>query len=114
MSEEDREKIDQFVNCILCGICCASCPVVSSNENFTGPAALAKLERFMGDSREDRGSETLRQEATQDGVFGCHLVTRCIEACPKNVRPTDGITALRRRALSDKFKHLFGGQHNED
>ncbi len=114
VSEEDREKIDQFVNCILCGICNASCPVIASNENFTGPAALAKLERFLGDSREDRGPETLRQEATHDGVFGCHTVTRCIETCPKNVRPTDGITALRRRALADKLKHPFGGRRDED
>jgi len=108
MSERQRAKIDQYVNCILCGLCYAACPVVSQNERFTGPAALAKLERFYADSREDRGGETLVQEDVHDGVWGCHTITRCIQACPKHVRPTDGIEALRRRLVVHKVKRAFG------
>jgi len=110
MSERQRAKIDQYVNCILCGLCYAACPVVSHNEAFTGPAALAKLERFYADSREDRGGETLVQEDVHDGVWGCHTITRCIQACPKHVRPTDGIEALRRRLVVHKVKRTFGNR----
>ena len=99
MSERQREKIDQYVNCILCGLCYAACPVVSSNERFTGPAALARLCRFLGDPRERRKGQTLQQEDNHDGLWGCHTITRCIQVCPKQVRPTDGIETLRRRLL---------------
>jgi succinate dehydrogenase / fumarate reductase iron-sulfur subunit len=108
MSEKDRDKIDQYVGCILCALCYAACPVVSMNEDFTGPAALAKLYRFVADSREDRGPAALEPENVADGMWGCHTVTRCIQACPKNIRPTDGIEGVRRRLLSDKFKGLLG------
>ena len=114
MSEEQREKVDQYFSCILCGVCYGACPVVGKNEKFTGPAVLAKLYRFFADAREDRDLETLEQENNQEGVWGCHTITRCIEACPKNVRPTDGITGLRRKLFVQKIKSLFGKETHED
>ena len=56
MTEAERERIDQYVHCILCGLCYAACPAKQSNEAFTGPAALAKLYRFLADSRDDSGN----------------------------------------------------------
>ncbi|MFH1264101.1 MAG: 4Fe-4S dicluster domain-containing protein, partial [Planctomycetota bacterium] len=114
MSEAERGKIDQYVNCILCGLCYAACPVVSSNEGFTGPAALAKLYRFWADSREKRDGSTLEQENAHEGMWGCHTITRCIQACPKNVRPTDGIEGVRRKLLRHKLKKVFVGTRHED
>ena len=108
MSESQRERIDQYVNCILCGLCYAACPVLKANENFTGPAALAKLYRFLVDARESRGGETLQQEDNRQGMWGCHTITRCIQACPKNVRPTDGIEGVRRKLVVHKFKRALG------
>jgi succinate dehydrogenase / fumarate reductase iron-sulfur subunit len=106
MSEEQRDKIDQYVNCILCGLCYAACPVLRSNGQFTGPAALAKLYRFIADSRDDRDDGTLEQEDAHEGVWGCHTIMRCIEACPKQVRPTDGIEGLRRKLVTKKLQSL--------
>jgi len=114
MSEGQRDKIDQYVNCILCGLCYGACPVLASNDRFTGPAALAKLYRFLVDSRETRGGQTLRQENTHNGMWGCHTITRCIDACPKNVRPTDAITGVRRKMLVHELKRVFGGRQRED
>jgi len=109
MSQADRERIDQYVNCILCGLCAGACPVLRSNADFAGPAALAKLYRFVVDSREEgRGEETLEQENRHEGVWGCHTITRCIQACPKNVRPTDGIEGLRRKMVTQKLKKWIG------
>ncbi len=107
MSEPQRQRIDQFVNCILCGLCYAACPVTKSNERFTGPAALAKLYRFLADSRESRDGTTLEQENSPSGMWGCHTIMKCGEVCPKEVRPTDGIRGVRRKLLSHKLKQLL-------
>ena len=107
MSERERDRIDQYINCILCGLCYGACPVVPQNPDFTGPAALAKLYRFLADSRDTRGGEVLQQENTHAGLWGCHTIGRCIDACPKQVRPTDGIEGARRRLLSQTFQRLW-------
>ncbi len=108
MSEEVVERFDQYVNCILCGLCYAACPVLQSNDEFTGPAALAKLNRFLLDPRDRRPADSLRAEDSHQGVWGCHTIGRCIDACPKNVRPTDGIRGVRRRLLSQTLKKFLG------
>ena len=113
MTETQRQRIDQFVNCILCGLCYAACPVTKSDERFTGPAALAKLYRFLADSRENRDAATLEQENSQAGMWGCHTIMKCGEVCPKEVRPTDGIRGLRRKFLSQRFKHVLRRNLNE-
>ena len=48
------------------------------------------------------------------GAWGCHTITRCIQACPKNVRPTDGIEGVRRKLIWHKFKKVFAGTRHED
>jgi succinate dehydrogenase/fumarate reductase iron-sulfur protein len=110
MSEAQRERIDQYVNCILCGLCDAACPVWTSNPAFTGPAALAKLYRFLADSREDRPGEAVAGQNATAGVWGCHTIMRCLEVCPRNVRPADGIRGLRWHLLGRKVKQIFGGK----
>lgn len=106
---EDKEidKIFQYVNCILCGSCYSACPVASRNENYLGPAALAKLFRFVKDPRDLRRYTDYRGVGTQDGAWGCHTIFKCNEACPKDVRPADGIEALRRKLVAEKIKRLF-------
>lgn len=106
---EDREidKIFQFVNCILCGSCYSACPVVSRNEEYLGPAALAKLLRLVKDPRDKRLFKDYEKVSTKDGVWGCHTIFKCNEACPKDVRPADGIEALRRKMVVEKVKSLL-------
>jgi len=114
MSERERQRIDQYVNCILCGLCYAACPMLTNNKRFAGPAALAKLYRFVQDSRESPDARPLDAEDSEEGIWGCRTVGRCIEVCPKDVRPTDGIAGVRRRCLSQKFKGLFRRTPDED
>jgi succinate dehydrogenase / fumarate reductase iron-sulfur subunit len=104
-SEDERKRIDQFVNCILCACCYGACPVLARNPDYIGPAAFAKLERFMLDSRDERPDDFLENVNNENGVWGCDTVLRCIEACPKDVRPTDSIVGLRKQLV--KYK-LFG------
>lgn len=104
-SEEERKKIDQFVNCILCGSCYSACPVVSRDQNYIGPHAFVKLARFIEDSRDERPLASLSEFNNQEGLWGCDTVLKCIEACPKDVRPTDSIVSLRKKLI--KYK-IFG------
>lgn len=104
-TEEDRKKIDQYVNCILCASCYGACPVLARNPDYIGPAAFAKLERFMLDSRDERPEDFLENVNDEKGVWGCDTILRCIDACPKDVRPTDSIVGLRKQLLRHK---IFG------
>ena len=70
MTEPQRQRIDQFVNCILCGLCYAACPVTKTDERFTGPAALAKLYRFLADSRENRDGSDAEARRLAGGRVG--------------------------------------------
>jgi len=107
IEDSEIDKIFQFVNCILCGSCYSACPVVSKNEAYLGPAALAKLFRFVKDPRDLRKFADYSSVSTQNGAWGCHTIFKCNEACPKDVRPADGIEALRRKMVVEKIKMLF-------
>ena len=99
--------LDPYINCILCACCYGSCPVVRFDEKYLGPAAIAKLFRFMQDSRDQRGSRFLEKVNNPQGLWACHTIFRCVDACPKDIRPTDTIEALRRKLVVYKFKKLF-------
>lgn len=112
-SEEDRKRIDRFVNCILCACCYGACEVLSRNPDYAGPAALAKLQRFMLDSRDERPESFLQTVNDEKGVWGCDTLLRCIDACPKDVRPTDAIVDLRKRLVKHKLKNVFRGKDED-
>lgn len=109
-SDHDRQQIDQYVNCILCASCYGACPVLSNeNSEYAGPAAMAKLQRFVADSRDERSKKRLLEQfGSVNGVWGCHQILKCIDACPKDVRPTDGIVGLRKVMFKQKLKSMVG------
>jgi len=112
-SEEERRRIDQFVNCILCACCFGACPVLAREPGYVGPAAAAKLERFFLDSRDERPAGALSIVNDEQGVWGCDTLLRCIDACPKDVRPTDAIVGLRKTMLKHRFQNMLGKAKDE-
>jgi succinate dehydrogenase / fumarate reductase iron-sulfur subunit len=104
-SPEERRKLDMSVDCILCGACYSSCPSVWTEENYLGPAALLKAYRFEVDSRDEAGSQRMPAWENERGVYRCHTITNCVEACPKRLNPTEGIQWLKRAAVR---RRLFG------
>ncbi|HHY94995.1 MAG TPA: succinate dehydrogenase iron-sulfur subunit [Firmicutes bacterium] len=94
---EDRMAIDEMLNCILCGCCYSSCPMVWTNPEYLGPAALLKAYRFVRDTRDQGGRDRLALVAGEDGVWRCHTVFNCAEACPKDINVTWSIQALKRK-----------------
>ncbi len=106
-SPEDLRKLEPYINCILCACCFGACPVIGLDEDYIGPAAISKLFRFMRDSRDRRGLAFLERVNSRAGVWNCRTIFRCIDACPKDIRPTDTIEALRRKLVLYRFKKFF-------
>ena len=107
IEETEMDKIYQFICCILCACCYSACPVASRDGRYLGPAALAKLYRLVQDPRDQREYTSWRSVNAEDGVWGCDTVFECNAVCPKEVRPADGILALRRKILVSELKHIF-------
>jgi succinate dehydrogenase / fumarate reductase iron-sulfur subunit len=98
-SVADRALIDEAVNCILCGACTSSCPSMWGNENYLGPAAMLKAYRFAFDSRDENPEAHLEAIDTNDGVWRCHTIFNCVEACPKEINLTWHISQLKKKMV---------------
>ncbi|MBS4021338.1 MAG: succinate dehydrogenase iron-sulfur subunit [Dethiobacter sp.] len=105
MDEKLRVKLDPYANCILCASCYGACPVParSGTRSFLGPAALARNFRFYADSREGGRFERLERVNSMDGLWGCDTVFKCVDFCPKDVRPTHGIVNSRKKLITGKL-----------
>ena len=100
---EERSRLDQTGNCIMCGACYSECNAREVNSEFVGPHALAKAYRMLADSR-DNQTETRLQEYNQDtqGVWGCTRCFYCNSVCPMGVAPLDQITKIKQEILAQK------------
>ncbi|MFQ6127309.1 MAG: succinate dehydrogenase iron-sulfur subunit [Thermoplasmata archaeon] len=98
-SIEDRKKYDKPATCIMCAACTTSCPVVWTDDRYLGPAALTKAWRFVADSRDEAKDERLSMVNNEYGVWRCHTMFRCMEACPKEIDTTEAIENLRREVI---------------
>ena len=101
---EQRQAINEMVDCILCGCCYSSCPTVWTDKEYLGPAALTKAYRFLADSRDDAARERLSIVAGGDGIWRCHTIFNCAEACPKRINPTWSIQQLKRKSALRRLK----------
>jgi succinate dehydrogenase / fumarate reductase iron-sulfur subunit len=101
----DREAmvdVTQSMACIQCGACVSDCLAMEVDPEFTGPAALAKAYRFVGDPRDSEHKERLTSLAEDPhGLFTCTHCFKCVDACPKGVNPMGQIMRLRRISGSD-------------
>ncbi len=102
-SPEDRKKLDGLYECILCACCSTSCPSFWADPEYLGPAALLKAWRFIADSRDEGADERLEIVNDRHGVWRCHTILNCIEACPKQLNPTQAIAELKKTIINKKF-----------
>lgn len=97
-SPKDRQAIDVAIDCIDCMSCLSACPISWTNPNYPGPAAFVKAARFIADSRDSAKPERFRLIGCEDGVWRCHTIFNCADACPKSINPTRFIQYLKRKA----------------
>ena len=96
-SPAERKVIDETTNCILCASCYSSCPVVQgTNPKFIGPAAIVQAFRFDEDSRDKGFAERLPALDRPDGIWACENKFECTRVCPRDIRVTWHINALKR------------------
>ncbi|MCP5100837.1 MAG: succinate dehydrogenase iron-sulfur subunit [Chloroflexi bacterium] len=104
VSPEEVEALIDAEKCIMCGACYSACPVVALNKKYIGPHALQKSFMRVLDPRDSATVERLDEVGGYDGVFRCHTIFNCIDACPKGLDPTKTIETLRRLAMKrDKY-----------
>jgi succinate dehydrogenase / fumarate reductase iron-sulfur subunit len=102
-SPAERARLDGLYECILCGACTSSCPSFWADERYLGPHAFLKAYRFIADSRDDAPGEHLDALDDKHGLWRCHTIFNCVEACPKSLNPTKAIEALRRELVKEKI-----------
>jgi succinate dehydrogenase / fumarate reductase iron-sulfur subunit len=96
IAPETADRLEGADACVECGICFYGCPVAAANEDFLGPAALAKAYRFAADIRDQSAEDRLRVvDQAKTGAWDCVKCYKCREACPKEVSPIDKILRLR-------------------
>jgi len=95
---KDRAAIDSAIDCIECGACFSSCPLTWTDPKYPGPAALLRAYRFIADTRDTAKVQRLRAVGCEDGLWRCHTVFNCADACPKAINPTYFIQQLKRGA----------------
>jgi fumarate reductase iron-sulfur subunit len=100
----ERVAIDAGIECIGCGVCYASCDVVSWNPDYLGPAALNRAWTLINDVRDDAKRERLAAVAGDAGCHACHTHLSCSERCPKNIAPTASIAGLKRAVAIAAWK----------
>ncbi|MBI5234990.1 MAG: succinate dehydrogenase/fumarate reductase iron-sulfur subunit [Deltaproteobacteria bacterium] len=111
ITQDDLGRIDKAQACILCGSCNAECSSLEADDRFTGPAALAKAWRFVGDVREAGGRARLGRLSDDHGVWDCVRCVRCTQVCPKDVDPLKAIERLRERAIEEGITDNPGARH---
>jgi fumarate reductase iron-sulfur subunit len=93
-----REAANAGIECIGCGVCYASCDVVTWRSAFLGPAALNRAWTLVNDVRDVQQRARLQAVAGDAGCHACHTQGTCSERCPKKIEPTAGIAGLKRLA----------------
>jgi len=104
---QERDRLNQVGNCILCGACYSECNARAVNPDFVGPHALAKAYRMVADSRDDQTEARLAQysQGTQ-GAWGCTRCYYCNTVCPMEVAPMDQIGKIKQEILNRRHSPI--------
>ena len=102
-SPAQRKRLDGLYECILCGCCSSSCPSYWADDGYLGPSALLNVWRFIVDSRDDGAEDRLDILDDRHGAWRCHTILNCIEACPKNLNPTQAIAGIKKALTQRKY-----------
>ncbi len=100
---QERSRLDQTGNCVMCGACYSECNAREVNPDFVGPHALAKAYRMVADSRDEQTETRLENynKGTQ-GVWGCTRCFYCNTVCPMGVEPLEQINKIKQEILVHK------------
>ena len=96
-TQEDREKLDGYYECILCACCSTACPSYWWNgDKYLGPAVLLQAYRLIKDSRDEDKKERLKKVADELKLYRCHTIMNCTNSCPKGLNPAKAIGSIKK------------------
>lgn len=103
VDEDDNSGFTRFEDCIECGLCVSSCPIVTTDSQYEGPATLAAAWRLICEPRGHPAGIAASEANDEQGLWRCHSAFECSEVCPSNVDPAGAIMRLRRWVLAGMF-----------
>ena len=96
-SIEQRKKLDDLYECVMCACCSTSCPSYWWNsEKYLGPAALLHAYRWLVDSRDETRDERLNDIEDSFKLYRCHTIMNCANSCPKGLNPAKAISSIKK------------------
>lgn len=107
LTPDGIEQYSRYENCIECGACVSACPIMGTDEDYYGPAALAAAWRVVEEPRGRDPQEALRWVDNEKGCWRCHVAYECTEVCPSDVDPGGKIMALRGELGKQKLRRFF-------
>lgn len=110
-SIEEFHKIDGASTCIMCSSCYSDCCSTEVAKNFVGPAALAKAQRFVEDSRDTGTLDRIKKLSENTGIWDCTHCGECSQRCPTDAKPLERIVSLRTVALKNGVLNNNGARH---
>jgi succinate dehydrogenase / fumarate reductase iron-sulfur subunit len=102
-SEDEHQRFDDTTKCILCACCTTSCPSFWASDEYVGPATIVTAHRFIFDSRDRAGLERLKILNDQSGVYRCHTIFNCTDACPREIQVTRAIGEVKQAIATGKI-----------
>lgn len=94
-SQAARARYDDTTKCILCAACTTSCPSFWASREYVGPAAIVQAHRFIFDDRDRAGAQRLQILNDRMGVWRCHDIFNCTEACPREIEVTKALGEVK-------------------
>jgi succinate dehydrogenase / fumarate reductase iron-sulfur subunit len=64
---------------------------------------LLKAYRYIFDTRDYGGGERIEAINSRHGLWRCHTIINCVDACPKKLAPTEAISRLKNWVISQKY-----------
>jgi succinate dehydrogenase / fumarate reductase iron-sulfur subunit len=101
---EQRARFDDTTKCILCAACTTSCPSFWATGQYMGPAAMVQVHRFTFDSRDRAGAERLKMLNDRMGVWRCHDIYNCTDACPREIEVTKALGELKMAIATGRIE----------
>jgi succinate dehydrogenase / fumarate reductase iron-sulfur subunit len=101
-TQEQRARFDDTTKCILCAACTTSCPSYWASDEYVGPAAIVLAHRFIYDSRDQGAQKRLEILNDRMGIWRCHDVYNCTDACPREIEVTKALGEVKMAIATGK------------
>ncbi len=103
-TQEQRARFDDTTKCILCAACTTACPSFWASGEYVGPAAIVQAHRFIYDSRDRGAQERLQALNDRMGIWRCHDIYNCTDACPRDIEVTKALGEVKMAITTGKVE----------